>query len=380
MRHALLLLSVPLLLGASAPKGWTALAEAEAKAGKAYAADLRKHGAWCRDMGLASEAREALQEARGWDARVPAGSDEAASPVPEKDGAREELQGRRKALGAVHAKAFLKLAQEARLAGSWGLVRRSLERVRALRPDAPGLEEAWKALDREGAEALAALDREMDSARTAHAQRSDGGGLPGHVLRLPEGRDAAGRCPLYVFIHGNSPDRGAGTLRFSEAFRKAGFAVLGPDCPSSLGQGSGEADCEQILRLVDRLVVEMGIDRDRVFLAAHSGGGNVAYAMIARHRGRLRGVAPIEANFHGIGIPASKTPDPFPVYVLKGGMDEHNAAVLDAEIAAALDALKKARLTNVRYEVVPGMTHLGFARCEPGILDWCQGILSGAST
>ena len=56
--------------------------------------------------------------------------------------------------------------------------------------------------------------------------------------------------------------------------------------------------------------------------------------MIDKHRARLRGAIPLEANFY-VPIAKCPKPEPFPVYVIKGEKDEHNEAPLNAQIGAA---------------------------------------------
>lgn len=356
----------------------TPLLEVQAKTGRGYATALDKFGTWCLQKKLPAAAREAFREASSWDPRNAKLAERAAAEAPETDEVADpkvqaELESRRQALHIEQGKAFAKAALGAAKAKSWGMARRLTAQARRLHPEGPDLPALDKLLA-EGEAALKALDAEMEQAKSSHVLNPASGGTMEYLLKLPKDHGPESRCPLYIHIHGSGGTAKEGENSL-ESFRGAGFAVLGPTCESSRNKAGPDLESRQVLAIVDRLAADFGIDPDRVFLDGHSGGGNIAYTMIDKHRDRLRGVIPIEANFF-VSIGRCAKPEPFPVFVIKGERDEHNASQLNAQIAAALEALKKAQFTRVTYEVTPEMTHSNIFLCEPQRLAWCQDILA----
>ncbi len=379
LRPLSLTVAALLLSGANAPAPETALAEAEAKIVKTYAAAQEKLAKWCLEKKFEAEARQALQEVCLWDGRnakaakslegLPA--EPAASPEEEK--LKAELAALRKTLAKEPAAAFAKLALQAAKENSFAMARRLAARTRAIQAEAD-----LAAVDKllaapKAVEALKALDADVEKAQGEFLLRPPGDGLMEYLLKLPKDYEAGKRIPLYIHIHGS----GGNAMESSgdEGQRGAGYAFLAPTCLSSKGQGDAGAEANLVLRIVDRLCNDLGIDRDRVFLDGHSGGGSIAYTMIDKHRDRMRGVIPIEANFF-VSIGRCAQPETFPVYVIKGEKDEHNEKILNREIAAALAALKNAQFVNVKFEIIPEMTHSTIQLCEPQILAWVQDILA----
>ena len=124
------------------------------------------------------------------------------------------------------------------------------------------------------------------------------GALAGRVhlpANLPVG------APLVVVLHGCTQDaalydQGSGWSRLADRF---GFALLYPEqtrannfnlCfnwyqPVDVRRGSGEV--RSIIAMIDRLVAEHGIDRNRVFITGLSAGGAMASAMLAAYPERF---------------------------------------------------------------------------------------------
>lgn len=371
-----------LLVGAGKPSTLpeSGLVDREAKAAREAGEARAKHAQWCLGKKMPVRARWAYEAALRWDPRNAAwkaalGAIDPESPDTDDPKLQYEVQDRQKALDKASARSFLKLGQEAAKAGIWGMARRMAAYGEAL--DAGSEEGAALRKALEGKEALKALDADLERARTGHLLKPGSKDALEYLLKLPKGHDPAeDRCPVFVFVHG-SGGRAENAADGYESFRSAGFALLAPTCESSRSKADPGKEAEQLLAVLDRLCADLGLARDQVFVAGHSGGGNVTYTMIDKHRARLRGAIPLEANFY-VPIAKSPKPDPFPVYVLKGEKDEHNEALLNAQIAAALEALKRAQLLNVKFEVVPEMTHSNIHLCEERMLEWCQAVLSGA--
>ncbi len=382
--------SVLLLSGAGGTSPETTLAEAEAALAKSYAASQEKLGTWCLEQKLFNEARGALQEALLWDGRnakvAKALAELPAEPPPDETKLTAELAARHLTLDKAQVAALTKLAQQAVQANAFAMARRLGARARALQTeiDLNGVGKgapspAQVALDKalatpQAVAALKLLDERLAKATGKWVLVPPEKDLPGYVLELPKDYEAGRRIPIYFHVDGGggNPSEAA---RVDGQIVDGGFALVAPNCPSADGAGNPEAECLQLLRIVDRLCNDLGLDRERVFLCGHSGAGRIAYTMIDKHRDRLRGVIPLGAVFAG-GLSKCPRPDPFPIYVLKGEKDSLNGPVLDKAIPAALEALKQAQFTHVKYELVPEMDHVTLYLCSPQRLAWCQDVLA----
>ncbi len=114
-------------------------------------------------------------------------------------------------------------------------------------------------------------------------------------------------APALLLLHGwHWPDGQPATTMapFARRFRAAGFHVLVPTLrgwsPSGGRDDCGGRQVDDMLLALDWLRSRPGIDADRVYLAGHSQGGQIALLMTARH-------APVRATaaFAPVTHPAS---------------------------------------------------------------------------
>lgn len=159
------------------------------------------------------------------------------------------------------------------------------------------------------AETLARLRAVADRPRSTVSNRltrlegfgSNPGNLAGY-MRMPT---RSSGLPLVVVLHGctqdaSSYDAGTGWSRLAELY---GFAVLFPEqkrennanlCfnwfePGDIKRGSGEV--ESVIQMVDTLIAQYGLARDKVFVTGLSAGGAMTAALLATYPDRFAGGA-----------------------------------------------------------------------------------------
>jgi len=136
-----------------------------------------------------------------------------------------------------------------------------------------------------------------------------GGRKRTYLTYVPKGLQAG--APLVVVMHGSGQNgahmRRATGYGFDRLADEHGFAVVYPDgyegywnACNIVGDYSANKlnvdDVGFLTRVVDKLISEIGIDRDRVFAVGASRGGQMAYRLALEAPSRFRAVAAVAAN------------------------------------------------------------------------------------
>ena len=153
-----------------------------------------------------------------------------------------------------------------------------------------------------------------------------------------------------------------GMAKVIETKKDLPFIVVSPQSP---GRGWNP---ETLNALLDRIILDYRVDRDRVYLTGLSMGGYGTWALAAAHPERFAAIAPI----CGGGNPkdASKLKD-LPIWVFHGAKDPTVPLARSQEM---VDALKEAG-SDVKFTVYPDAVHDSWTRptttpsCSPGPLD-----------
>lgn len=162
----------------------------------------------------------------------------------------------------------------------------------ARRPEdpAPGARRALEALDRD-LHALA-LGRDPVAGakglqRRAYRSTLDGTLQP-YSLRVPEGLEPGKRYPLLVFLHGSGQDdRGI----LARPRTPAGWFELAPKGRGTSNCFSAENAQVDLREVLEVVLAEHPVDRDRIVLAGFSMGGYGVYRTAWERPGRFRGLA-----------------------------------------------------------------------------------------
>lgn len=174
-----------------------------------------------------------------------------------------------------------------------------------------------------------------------------------YLLSLPEGYSADGEAkPLLLFLHG-SGERGNdlskvkawGPPKLIAEGKNLPFIVVSPQCPEGKYW-----DVYELKQLLDQIIANYNVDKNRIYLTGLSMGGFGTWAMATAFPDYFAAIAPICGG--GDPLSVSKIKD-IPCWVFHGKKDMAVAEKLSADM---VDALKKVG-GKVEYTVLPEGDH-----------------------
>ena len=154
-----------------------------------------------------------------------------------------------------------------------------------------------------------------------------GGDLRNYWLVSPEGIDRAKPAPLLLVLHGSAgsgEDMMTVTRRgFERLADKEKFVVVYPDALERRwnDQGGTVDDVGFLLAIVDKLVADGLVDKNRIYVAGISNGGMMAQRLACEQADRIAGIATVAG---GLPEPLQATCKParaLPVLVIQGTED-----------------------------------------------------------
>lgn len=209
----------------------------------------------------------------------------------------------------------------------------------------------------------------------------------GHVLPyrlfMPTAYDAQKKYPLVLWLHGAAGRGDDNQRQISEGNRfgsqlwtqddlqaqRPSF-VLAPQCPENYLWTSGRSGepgryLEAAMDLLNQIVKQYAIDRDRIYVAGQSMGGMGALALAAAHPHTFAAVVAVSAD-----IPAAKAAwlAPAAIWVFAGEKDELISIANIRELAHAVHQAGG----NIRLTQYPGAGHDIWERAfaEPQLPAW----------
>jgi len=184
-----------------------------------------------------------------------------------------------------------------------------------------------------------------------------------YLLFLPRDYDPEREkgWPMILFLHG-AGERGSdlarvkahGPPKLAESDPEFPFVVVSPQCPE------GETWDESVLAgLLDQVIDERNIDRDRVYLTGLSMGGFGTWSLGLARPERFAAIAPICGGGERLkvllaGRRKAEAVRRLPVWAFHGAKDP---VVALEESERMVDALKRAGAENVRLTVYPEAGH-----------------------
>jgi predicted peptidase len=188
-----------------------------------------------------------------------------------------------------------------------------------------------------------------------------------YLLFLPEGyAESDKKWPLILFLHGagESGDNLSkvklhGPPKIVETKPDFPFIVVSPQSP---GRGW---NVDALKALLDELLEDYRVDRDRVYLTGLSMGGFGTWSLAAAHPDYFAAIAPICGG--GSPSEAAKLKS-LPIWVFHGAKD--NAVPLDRS-QQMVDALKEAG-ADVKFTVYPDAGHDSWTETydNPKLYEW----------
>ena len=185
-----------------------------------------------------------------------------------------------------------------------------------------------------------------------------------YALSVPEGseRDAEGPRPLVLALHpgGRSEYYGGWFLKtiVEPALRSWGAVIVAPDVPD---RGWATARSERaVLALVERMIEDHAIDRERVLVTGFSMGGRGTWYLASRHPEVFTGAIVVAGSPGDTDLAAMPAR---PLYLVHSPNDE----VVPYEAAEAAYLTLAERGHTIEMRVLPGATHFMMGAYVPAI-------------
>ncbi len=188
-----------------------------------------------------------------------------------------------------------------------------------------------------------------------------------YLLFLPEGYEKSDKdYPLILFLHGAGESgtdvnrvKKHGMAKVVETKKDLPFIVVSPQSP---GRGWNP---ETLNALLDRIILDYRVDRDRVYLTGLSMGGYGTWALAAAHPERFAAIAPICGGGNPRDAEKLKA---LPIWVFHGAKDPTVPLARSQEM---VDALKQAG-SDVKLTVYPDAVHDSWTQTydNPELFAW----------
>ncbi len=135
-----------------------------------------------------------------------------------------------------------------------------------------------------------------------------------YLLHIPRGWKKSDKtpAPLVVMLHGRTSDGKAAASSYygwTALADKEGFVAV---FPTALGKptswqpavgGAATVDTRFLSELIDAVVKELALNKDRVFMTGHSSGGFMSYSFAVMHPDKVAAIAPVAGLLLGDGKP-----------------------------------------------------------------------------
>ena len=190
------------------------------------------------------------------------------------------------------------------------------------------------------------------------------------LLYLPKGfsEHPTVKYPLLIFLHGSGESgvdinkvKVNGPPKFLDSRPDFPFIVVSPQAPDpDVG-----FDLAAMNVLLDQLLQNLPIDKDRIYLTGLSLGGIAAYQWAGERPGTFAAVAPISAA--GNTYDACKLKH-VPIWAFHGGKDDN---VKTADGQAMVDAIKACG-GDIKLTIYPELGHSAWepAYVDPALYEW----------
>ena len=173
-----------------------------------------------------------------------------------------------------------------------------------------------------------------------------------YLLFLPEGYEKSAKdYPLILFLHGAGESgtdvtrvKKHGMAKVVETRKDLPFIVVSPQSP---GRGWNP---DALDALLDRIILDYRVDRDRVYLTGLSMGGYGTWALAAAHPERFAAIAPICGGGNPKDAPKLKD---LPIWAFHGAKDPTVPLARSQEMVDALKAIG----SGVKFTVYPDAVH-----------------------
>lgn len=193
-----------------------------------------------------------------------------------------------------------------------------------------------------------------------------------YLIYLPEGYSAESRevWPMVVFLHG-SGERGTdtellkvhGPPKLIEQGQKFPFIVLSPQCPSK-----EDFDTEVLFSLIEHIVKEYNVDRDRIYVTGLSMGGWATWNLAFAHPGYFAAIAPVCGYLNRNFPEKAAEIKNMPIWVFHGANDD----VVPIQGEASIVSILRSMGSTIKFTVYPTANHDSWTETynNPQLYEW----------
>jgi predicted esterase len=184
-----------------------------------------------------------------------------------------------------------------------------------------------------------------------------------YLLNLPSAYAPQRKFGLIVMLHGSGgrPENYAGV--FGAAPNKDYFVCL-PASNNPIGYNTKE-DGDQIVGMIEEVLKNFSIDRDRIFISGHSAGGFMTCALAGQHPELFTAAAPVSGCLLD-GTEKKLLHIPF--YVISGKQDFNHA-----QAAQSVEKMKQAGM-DVKFDDPDGWGHNPGPEAFSRVFAWFDGL------
>jgi predicted peptidase len=189
-----------------------------------------------------------------------------------------------------------------------------------------------------------------------------------YLLYLPNGYEKEGKSwPLVLFLHGAGESgqdlnkvKVHGPPKLAAAGKEFPFIVVSPQSP---GRGW---DAQTLNALLDDVVANYRVDKDRIYVTGLSMGGFGTWALAAAYPERFAALVPICGG--GNSADTKKLAN-IPIWVFHGAKDN---VVPPSRSESMVKALKEAGAKNLKFTLYPDANHDSWTETynNPEMWDW----------
>jgi poly(3-hydroxybutyrate) depolymerase len=191
-------------------------------------------------------------------------------------------------------------------------------------------------------------------------------GLPmEYQLYVPTTYDAATPSPLLVLLHGAGvyPGQIIRYQGFTDLAEERGYIVVAPmgyipqGGYGTFGGRPSELSERDVMNVLELTLEEFNVDRDRVYLAGHSMGGQGTFHLAIKYPDIWAALGPVDANVNNLSLDGLPAITHIPVIWVQGTASPERAPTWVAKMAELG--------MTYRYIEVPGEDHFSIIDSDP---------------
>lgn len=188
-----------------------------------------------------------------------------------------------------------------------------------------------------------------------------------YMVMLPVDYHPSQRRPLLLALHGTNADAAAATQLWAADALKRGWIVAAPECVIGRGKGYLSTPDERGLglRTIADCMRRFAVDPNRVYVAGHSMGGQMAWDLALTYPGRFAAASPFAGCVNGVS--SNYVPNSFhvPVYCVSGERD-----LITTKVNRLVNEDLKRQKRPMMYVEYLQRGNEGFAEEIPKVVDW----------